>query len=135
MEVFCNYLGSGYRQKLIDYTYFDLRLFKRCLQRKSSSLFGTLDGLAVTEFIVNRLKAAETRDWMSSRLALRKDILSNDVGMPRLVDIVANIIGVWPLIIFYFKEMGRKDYGDSLLVRCSSFNRVSSFSYLCLLSL
>ena len=33
VEAFCEYLGSGYPQKLIDYTFFDFRLFRRCLQR------------------------------------------------------------------------------------------------------
>ena len=72
VEAFCENLGSGYRQKLIDYPVFDLRLFRRCLQRTASSVFGSLDGLAMTEFIVNRLKGAETRDWMSSRPALKE---------------------------------------------------------------
>ena len=30
VEAFCKYLGSGYRQKLIDFPFFDLRLFTRC---------------------------------------------------------------------------------------------------------
>ena len=109
VEAFCEYLGSGYRQKLIDNPVFDLRLFRRCLQRISSSVFGSLDGLAMTEFIVNRLKGAEMRDWMSSRPALKKAILTNDLSMPHLVNVVANIIGVWPLIVSYLKETGRKD--------------------------
>ena len=67
VEAFGEYLGIGYRQKLIDYPVSDLRLCRRCLQRTSSSVFGSLDGLAMTEFIVNRLKGAETRDWKSSR--------------------------------------------------------------------
>ena len=121
VEAFCEYLGSGYRQQLIDYPVFNLRLFRRCLQRTASSVFGSLDGLAVTEFIVNRLKGAETRDWMSSRPALKKAILTNDLSMPHPVDVVANIIGVWPLIVSYLKETGRKDNGDSLLVRSPSF--------------
>ena len=116
----CDYLVSGYRQKLIDYPVFDLRLFRRCLQRTTSSVFGSLDGLAMTEFIVNRLKSAETRDWVSSRPALKKAILTNDLSMPHLVDVVANIIGVWLLIVSYFKETGRKDDGDSLAVRSPS---------------
>ena len=119
VEALCEYLGNGYRQKLIDYPVFDLRLFRRCLQRTSSSVFGSLDGLAVTEFIVNRLKGAETRDWMSSRPALKKAILTNNLSMPHLVDVVPNIIGVWPLIVSYLKERGRKDDGDSLVVRSS----------------
>ena len=121
VEAFCEYLGSWCRQKLIDYPIFDLRLFRRCLQRTSSSVFGSLDGLAITEFIVNWLKGAETRDWMSSRPALKKAILTNDLSMPQLVDVVANIIGVWPLIVSYFKETGRKDDGDILVVSSSSF--------------
>ena len=121
VEAFCEYLGSRYRQKLIDYTVFDLRLFRRCLQRIASSVSGSLDGLAMTEFNVNRLKGAETRDWMFSRPALRKAILTNDLSMPHLVDVVANIIGVWPLIVFYLKETGRKDDGDSLVVKSPSF--------------
>ena len=121
VEAFCEYLGSGYRQKLIDYPVFDLRLFRRCLQRTTSSVFGSLDGLAMTEFIVNRLKGAETRGWMCSRPAWEKAILTNDLSMPHIVGVVANIIGVWPLIVSYLKETGRKDDGDSLVVRSSSF--------------
>ena len=94
VEAFCEYLCNGYRQKLIDYPVFDLRLFRRCVWRTSSSVFGSLDGLPMTEFIVNWLKGAETRDWMSSRPALKKAILTNDLSMPHLVDVVANIIGV-----------------------------------------
>ena len=62
VEAFCDYLGSGYRQKLNDYPVFDLRLFRRCLQRTASSVFGSLNGLAMNEFIVNRSKGAQTRD-------------------------------------------------------------------------
>ena len=81
----------------------------------------------MTEFTVNRLKVAETRDWVSSLPALRKTIFTNDSGMPHLVDIVANIIGVWLLIVSYLKEKGRKDDGGSVVVRSSSFDCVSAF--------
>ena len=120
VEAFCEYLCNGYRQKLIDYPVFDLRLFRRCLQQTSSSVFGSLDGLAMTEFIVNRPKGAETRDWMYSRPAFKKTILTNYLSMPHLVEVVANIIGVWPLIVSFLKETGRKDDGNSLVVRSSS---------------
>ena len=93
------------------------------------SVFGRLDGLAMTEFITNRLKGAETRDLMSSRPALKNANLTNDLSMPHLVDVVANIIGVWPLIVSYLKETGRKDEGDSLVVRSSSFGCVGPLSY------
>ena len=82
----------------------------------------------MTEFIVNRLKGAETRDWMSSRPALKKAVQANDLCMPHLVDVVANIIGVWPLIVSHLKETGRKDDGDSLVVRSSSFGHVDASS-------
>ena len=98
-------------------------------------MLGSLDGLPMTEVIVNHLKGAEKRDWTSVRPALRKAVLKNDLGMPHLVDIVANIIGAWPLIVSYWKETGRKDDGDSLVVRSSSFNCVSAFWYPCLLCL
>ena len=130
LEAVSEYMGRGYHQKLIDYPYFDLRLFKRCLQRTPFNEFGSLDGLAMTEFIekrVKRLKGAETRDWMSTSPALQKAILTNDLGMPHLVDNVANIIGVWPLIVSYLKETERKDDGDSLVVRSSSFDCVCAF--------
>ena len=106
VEAFCEYLGSGYRQKLLDYPVFDFRLFRRRLQRTASSVFRSLDGLAMTEFIVNRLKSAETRDWMSSRPALKKTILTNDLSMPHLVDVVANIIGLLALDCLLFERDG-----------------------------
>ena len=116
-EAFAGYLGSGYQAKLIEYPTFDLRLLKPCLQRTASSVFGSLDPFSLTEFVVNRLKGAETRDWMASCPALRKAIVTNDLSMPDLVDAVANIVGVWPLIVSYLNETGRKDEGDSLVVR------------------
>ena len=127
LKAFCKYMGSWYRQKLIDYPSCDLHLSKRCLQRTNSSVFGNFEGLAMTEFLVNRLKGAETRCWMSPRPALKKAILTKDLGMPHLVDVVANIIGVWPLIVSYLKETGRKDDGDNLVVRSSSCDCVGAF--------
>ena len=126
VEAICVYVGSGYRQKLIDYPVFDLRLFRRCLQRTPSIVFVSLDGLAMTEFILNRLKGAETRDWISTRPALKKAILTKVLSMPHPVDVVANIIGVWPLIVSYLKEMGRKVDGDSLVVRSPSFGHIGA---------
>ena len=116
-EAFASYLGSGYQAKLVEYPTFDLRLLKRCLQRTASSVFGSLERLSLTEFIVNRLKGAETWDWMVSRPVLRKAIITNDLSMPELLNVVANVVGVWPLIVSYLKETGRKDKGGSLVVR------------------
>ena len=119
-EVFASYLGSGYRAKLVECPTFDLRLLKRYLQRTAASVFGKPDPLSMTEFLINRLRGAESRDWMESRPALRIAIITNDLSMPGLVDVVANIVGVWPLVVSYLRKNGRKDDGDSLVVRSST---------------
>ena len=114
-DTYKEYLGSGYSHKLMDYPIFDLRLLKRCLQKVSSSVFGSLDPLSMTEFIVTRLKGAEHRDWMMSLTSLSA-IITGELSMPSLVEVVSNIVGVWPLIVVYLKETGRKTDGDSLVV-------------------
>ena len=134
VEAFVNFLDSGYQWNLIEHPLFDLRLFTRCLPRTASSFFGTLDPYSMTEFIVNMLKGAESRDWMASWPALKKTIISNSLGMPELVDVVVNIVGVWPLIVSYLKETGRKDDGNSLVVWSSPFNFVATVSYPCVLN-
>ena len=83
----------------------------------------------MTELLVNRLKSAERRDWMSSRPVLRNAVWTNDLGMPHFVDVAAYINGVWPLIVSYLKETGRKDDSDSRVVRSSSFDRDGAFPY------
>ena len=116
VECYKEYLGSGYTKTLVDYPVFDARLLKRCLQKTASVLFGTLDPFSMTEFIVTRLKGAEHRDWMQSRQSLRMAIETGDLSLPGLLDVVSSIIGVWPLIVSYLKETGKKDSGDSLVV-------------------
>ena len=64
VEAYVNFLDSAYQQKLIEFSLFDFRFFKRCLQRTASSVFGTLDPYSMTEFIVKWLKGADVRDWM-----------------------------------------------------------------------
>ena len=70
----------------------------------------------MTEIIVAPLKGAEHRDWMQSRQSLRRAIETGDLSLPGLLDVVSNIIGVWPLLVSYLKETGKKDSGDSLVV-------------------
>ena len=70
----------------------------------------------MTEFIVIRLKGAEHRDWMQSKQSLQMAIETGDLSLPGLLDVVSNTIDVWPLIVSYLKETGKKDSGDSLVV-------------------
>ena len=87
-------LGSGYSHKLVECPIFDLRLLKRCLQKVSSSVFGSLDPFSMTVFIVTRLKGAEHRDWIMSRSSLRRAIITGKLSMPSLVEVVSNIVAV-----------------------------------------
>ena len=100
-EGFANYFGSGNRSKLVEYPVFDIRLLKFCLQRTTATEFGNHDPFWMTEFPINRLKGDETRDWMASRPAFRRTIIRNDLSMPGLVDVVANIIGVLLLVVVF----------------------------------
>ena len=115
-DTYGEYLGSGYKHKLLEYPIFVLRLLKRCLQKVSSSAFESLDPISMTEFIVTRLKGSEHRDWMMSRSSLPRAIITGELSMPSLVEVVSNIVRVWPLIFVYFKENGRMTDGDSSLV-------------------
>ena len=78
-ETYREYLGSGYSHKLVECSIFDLRLLKRCLQKVSSSVFGSLDPFSMTEFNVTRLKGAEHRDWMMSRSSLCRAIITGEL--------------------------------------------------------
>ena len=70
----------------------------------------------MTEFIATRLKGAEHRNWMMFRTSLRRAIITGELSMPSLVEVVSNIKGVWPLIVVYLKETVRKTDGDSFVV-------------------
>ena len=72
---------------------------------------------------------------MSSHHALKKVILTIDLSMPRFVDVVAKINGVWRLIVSYLKETGGEDDGDSLGVKFSSFDCINTILFTCILYL
>ena len=114
-ESYGEYLESGYSRKLLEYPVFDLRLSKRCLQKVSSSVFGSLNPFS-TEFIVTRMKGAEHRDCMMSRSSLRRAITRGELSMPSLVEVVSIIAGVWTFIVIYHKETGKQTDADSLVI-------------------
>ena len=60
-DTYGEYLGSGYSHELVEYPAFDLHLLKRCLQKVSSSVFGSLDPFSMTEFL--------SRVWMGQSIA------------------------------------------------------------------
>ena len=62
-DTYIEFPGSGYREKLVEYPIFDLRLLRKCLRKFASVVFGSLDPFSRTEFIV-RLKALSTeKGW------------------------------------------------------------------------
>ena len=93
-DIYEDFLGSGYDRKPIEYTNFDLRLLKRCLQNVSLPVFGTLDPLSKTEFVISRLKRAEHRDWIMPHSGHCLAIITGELSMPSLVEVVGNIVGV-----------------------------------------
>ena len=115
---------SGYTKTFVDYPTFDVRLLKRCLQKTAWLVFGTLDPFRMTKFMIMCLKGAENQGWMQSRQSLRMAIETADLSHPGLLDVVCNIIGVWPLIVSDLKrdrEEGQRRY---------SCGKASSFSFL-----
>ena len=115
-DTYAEYMESGYSHKLVEYPVCDRHLLKQCLQKLSSSVFGSLDPFSVTKFIVIRLKGAEHRDWMMSRYSLLRAIITGELSMSSLVEAVSSILEMWPLIVVYPKETGGKTDGDSSVV-------------------
>ena len=111
-----DYLGSGYDWKLVEYQIFDWELLKRCLQKVSSTVFRSLDPFPMTEFNVTPLKGAEHRDWMMSHSRLCRAIITRELFMPSLLEVVINVMGVWPLFVVYLKETGERTEDDNLVV-------------------
>ena len=47
---------------------------------------------------------AELNDWMASRHAFRRAVVSGDLSMPSLLEVVGNIAGVWPSILSFLNR-------------------------------
>ena len=120
-DTYVKFVESGYREKLVVYPIFDLRFLKRCLQKCASVIFGTLDPFSMTEFNSVRLKVAEHRNWMASRHALRRVVVSGEFSVSSLVEVVGTIVALWPLFVSFLEETGRKTDGDSLVVQYISW--------------
>ena len=105
-----------FSKNLSEYPVFDLRFLKRFLRSTGLIDFGGLDPFSRTEFISNRLMGVQTQHSMASR-----PTLAIDLTVLHLVDIVAVINWVCPIIVLYLKEMGRRDDGDNLVVRSSQW--------------
>ena len=101
VEVFSSYVCSGYGSGLVEYPLFNLRLIKRCLQRTAETVLGSRYPFSKTKFVINCPKGVETRFWITSRHALRKAIITNDLSILLLVDAVEIIFWVWPLVVSY----------------------------------
>ena len=82
------FAGNGYRETLVEYPTFDLRLIKGCPQNCFSVVFGNWDPFSMTEIIVERMNCAEHRGRAASRHAMRPAVVSGDLSMPSLGEIV-----------------------------------------------
>ena len=98
-EAYVEYLVNEYKERLVEYPILELRLLKGCLQKVATSVFGCFDPFSMTAFITSRLKRARHRNWMISRPRFRLVIIANEFQMPSLVEVVANIVGFWPLTV------------------------------------
>ena len=108
----------GHKEKFVDHPIIDLQLLKRCVQKIALSVFACLDPCSLTEFMVTRFEETENFDWITSRSRVRRAIITNKPQMPSLFEVVANIAGVWLLIVSYLKkETGKMFAGDSLVVK------------------
>ena len=116
-EDYAAHIDSGNKQKLIDFSIFILRLQKRCLRMSSSSVFASLNGFSMTLYLVTCLKVVKNRDWMMSRTALRRAIITWDLSMPGLLEVLTIMVGIGPPIVSYLKETGKVDKEDSLVVQ------------------
>ena len=116
LDFFANYLWNGYRPELAEYPVFDLRLLKCCIQWTAATVFGRLEPFLMTEIVINCIKSAETWDWMVARSSPWKSIITSELVMPHLVDVVPSFIGVWPFVVSYLKKLAKNDR-NSLVVR------------------
>ena len=62
------------------------------------------------------IEGAEHCEWMMSRSGLRRSIITGELLMPSLLEVVSNFVGVWLFIVLYLKETGRRTDDDSLVV-------------------
>ena len=70
----------------------------------------------MTELIVTRLKRAGDRDRILSRSGVCRAIVTGELFISSLLEMVSNNVGVWPLSVLFFKETVRKMEGDNLVV-------------------
>ena len=48
----------------------------------------------MTELIITQLKEADYRNWMMSRSALRRAIITEELSLSSLLEVVRKIVGV-----------------------------------------
>ena len=92
VETYGKYLGSGYSHKLVEYPVFDLRLLKRCLQKVSSSVFGSLDCPSLPVIVSRRKAVRETRErWFSAKTVASSAV---DETAPRATVRISDVVEV-----------------------------------------
>ena len=115
-DYYKEYVGSGCTKTFVDYP------FLICAASETVLSKNCISGLWDTRFLFNdkvqcySLEAGRTSRLDAMRQPLRMAIETGNFSLPGLVDVVSNIVGLWPLIVSHLKETGRKDSGDSLVV-------------------
>ena len=82
-------------------------------------------------FYVTQTKRAEHRDWMVSLSGLRRAIITGELSKPSLLEVVSNNVGVWPLIVVYLKETGRRTDCNCLVVENNLHFFPVAFFFIC----
>ena len=105
---YVNFLGSGYQQKLMDYPFW-LALSQTLPSTDCVKCFWNSGPLLHDRVHCEQAEGGR-ESWLDglSTSFSKKAIISSSLVMSELVDVVANIVGVWPLIFLFLKETGRK---------------------------
>ena len=96
--------------------YIAVCFLRRCMQKSSSVVFESLDTFSLTEILAKCLKGADNRVLRMSRTALSRAVITGDLSMTGVFDVVASSVGVWPLIVSYSKKTRKKDDVESLVI-------------------
>ena len=114
-ETYVEYLGSWYRERLVDHA-----IFLCGYWRDVCTSWRRRCSVAWTPFPWPNIFWLDWRGRTTCLVEVAiqcpRAIITNELQMPLLVDIVNKVVGVWPLIVSYPYETGEKTDGDRSVV-------------------